>query len=95
MNASAAIAVLTPHGYEGHFRPVWSAVFQKVQENGRTVYFSTAAEAECRAWRVLYAVEQPVMVRDGEIIRSQSQADAAFNLKPFVRERGRERRARV
>lgn len=79
MNQSAAIAIGTINGWEGHYRPVWAAKFRTVQVKGRPAYFKTPEAAECAAWRVLYAVEQRVMKRDGEIIfAARSAADRLF-----------------
>lgn len=79
MNLSAAKAVPTINGYSGLYRPVWAAKFHPVQINGRTAYFSNKESAELAAWRVLYAVEQRVMKRDGEIIfAARSEAERVF-----------------
>ena len=34
------------------------------------VYYRTAAEAECAAWRIKDKIEQAVMLRDGETLSS-------------------------
>jgi hypothetical protein len=95
MNESAATAVGTIRGWKGMFRPVWASQYREVQEGGQTVYYGTASEAECAAWRVLHTIEQSTMLRDGEKLQAISSADAAFNLKPFVKQRGSERRTVV
>lgn len=82
MNQSAAKSVPTVNGYEGHYRPVWASSFRVVKSKGRTVYFDTAASAECAAWRYLYALEQRVMRRDGEMIfAARSEAEQLFKKK--------------
>jgi hypothetical protein len=79
MNISAAKAVPTINGYAGQYRPVWAAKFRTVQVNGKPAYFKTPEQAECAAWRVLYAVEQRVMKRDGAIVyAAKSAADRLF-----------------
>ncbi|MBB3521073.1 hypothetical protein [Rhizobium sp. BK456] len=79
MNQSAAIAIGTINGWEGHYRPVWSAKFRTVQVKGRPAYFKTPEAAECAAWRVLYSLEQRVMKRDGEVVfAAKSQAERIF-----------------
>lgn len=79
MNQSAAKAIDTVNGWEGQYRPVWAASFRTVKDKGRTVYFRSALAAEVAAWRVLYAVEQRVMKRDGEtVIAARSAADRLF-----------------
>jgi hypothetical protein len=46
---------------------------------GQTIYFKTPEAAELAAWRTLYAIEQRVMKRDGEIVfAAKSQAHAIF-----------------
>jgi hypothetical protein len=79
MNKSAAKAEPTVHGYVGHYKPVWAASFRTVKEHGRTKYFKSPILAELAAWRILYAVEQRVMKRDGEMIfAAKSAADRIF-----------------
>ncbi|MFB9952053.1 hypothetical protein ACFFP0_24660 [Rhizobium puerariae] len=79
MNHSAARSNWTVNGYEGEYRPVWASSWRPVRLNGRPVYFTTALAAEVAAWRVLYAVEQRVMKRDGEIVfAAKSAADRLF-----------------
>lgn len=79
MNQSAAVAIGTINGWEGHYRPVWAASFRTVKVKGRPAYFKTPEAAECAAWRQLYAVEQRVMKRDGEMIfAAKSAADRIF-----------------
>jgi len=69
MNHSAATSEARLGGYIGKFRPVWAATFRNVEDrDGNVLYFKTAFEAECVAWRILYALEQPTMLRSGEII---------------------------
>lgn len=95
MNGSAVATVDTVNGWEGHFRPVWASTFRKVQLDGKTAYFRTALAAEVAAWRILYAIEQPVMIRDGDILCA-SDADATFpTLKPFIKQRGKSRKVEV
>lgn len=80
MNASAAQAIGTINGWTGMYRPVWAAKFRTVQINGRPAYFKTPEAAELAAYRVLYAVEQRVMNRDGEMIfAAKSAADRIFS----------------
>lgn len=74
MNQSAARSTWTVNGYEGEYRPVWAASWRPVRMKGRPVYFTTALAAEVAAWRVLYAVEQRVMKRDGETIYAAKSA---------------------
>lgn len=83
MNRSAAISELTIRGYVGKFRPVWASEFRVVVDNnGNTEFFGTAYEAECIAWRVLYALEQPIMVRSGEILSAtRREAEELFRKK--------------
>jgi len=79
MNQSAAIAIGTINGWEGHYRPVWAARFRTVTVKGRTAYFKTPEAAELAAWRQLYAEEQPVMNRDGPtIFAAKAAADRIF-----------------
>jgi len=82
MNRSSAQAIPTINGYIGQFRPVWSAAYRSVQENGKLKYFRCPFEAEAMAWRSLYAVEQSVMVRDGErVSAAKVEADSYFKRK--------------
>lgn len=79
MNQSAARSKPSGNLFEGQYRPVWAATWRTVQVRGRTVYFDTAASAECAAWRKLYETEQRVMHRDGEIVISaRAAADRLF-----------------
>lgn len=79
MNQSAAVAIGTINGWVGTYRPVWAAKFCTVQVKGRPAYFKTPEAAEVAAWRELYAVEQRVMKRDGEMIfAAKSAADRIF-----------------
>lgn len=76
MNQSAAKGVLTVNGWEGRYRPVWASSFRTVKVKGVTAYFQTELAAEVAAWRVLYAVEQRIMKRDGEtVIAAKSARD--------------------
>ena len=79
MNQSAARAVWTVNGWEGQYRPVWASSWRPVRLNGRRVYFTSALAAEVAAWRVLYAVEQRVMKRDGPVVMAaRSAAEKLF-----------------
>lgn len=96
MNESAAKAVSSGHEYEAHYKPVWAASYRKVKNRGSVAKFATELAAEVAAWRVLYAVEQRVMRRDGALVfAAKSLADSKFNLQPFVKAKGREKRTEV
>ncbi|HEY0120623.1 MAG TPA: hypothetical protein VGC14_02485 [Rhizobium sp.] len=90
MNHSAATSEARLGGYIGKFRPVWAATFRNVEDrDGNVLYFKTAFEAECVAWRILYALEQPIMLRSGDRVESAKQdAEAIFDLPP-IRTKGR------
>lgn len=82
MNHSTAYAELATGGFIGRFRLDWRTEHFKVRTHrgGSVLYFSTAAEAECAAWRVKHKIEERRMVRDGAKIEATSAADALFNL---------------
>lgn len=83
MNKSEVQVVRNGNLYEAQYKPVWAASFRKVEVRGRVAAFDNKADAEVAAWRVLNAIEQSVMRRDGEMVfAAKSNADALFNLKP-------------
>lgn len=85
MNRSAAFAEHTMRGYVGRFRLAWRSESFPVRSrrDGPIVYFQTAAEAECAAWRVKDKIEQPRMLRAGEKISAKRcAADALFRKVP-------------
>lgn len=85
MNHSDARGVWTSKGYIGEFRLCWKSRYQpvlKTDDKGRKLgpqYFKTEEAAECAAWRQKNELEQPVMVRSGEIIpSSRLEAEKLF-----------------
>lgn len=81
MNRATAFAQPTMNGYVGRFRLAWKteAFPVRTTRDGPIVYFRTAPEAECAAWRVKDKIEQTVMHRDGETLSSaKAAADSYF-----------------
>lgn len=86
MNRAAAFAEETMTGFIGRFRLDWRTEAFPVREkrDGPIVYFATAAEAECAAWRIKDKIERPHMLRHGaKAGRARCQAEALFG-KVFV-----------
>jgi hypothetical protein len=88
MNISDARGVLTIHGYIGEYRLCWRSSYQpvlKTDEKGRKLgpeYFPTKDAAECAAWRMKNELEQPIMVRSGEILSApRREAEELFRKK--------------
>ncbi len=88
MNISDARGVLTIHGYIGEYRLVWKSNYQpvlKTDEKGRKIgpeYFPTQDAAEVAAWRKKNELEQPLMVRSGEILSApRREAEGLFRKK--------------
>ncbi len=74
MNISDARGLWTRHGYIGEYRLCWKSRYEpvlRIDDKGRKLgplYFKTEEAAECAAWRAKNELEQPIMVRSGEII---------------------------
>lgn len=89
MNISDARGVWTIKGYIGEYRLVWKSRYEpvlKADDKGRKLgplYFKTEEAAECASWRTKNELEQPIMVRSGEIVPS-AKIDAE---KIFKKER--------
>ena len=64
-------------------------------KGGHPKIFETRDAATAAAGEALVAYINGSLVRDGEKLKAASAADAAFNLKPFIKQRGSERRTIV
>lgn len=68
MNEACAYAEGTPRGFIGKYRLVWrSEHFTVTDDKGKIAYFNTRDKAECAAWRVKHKIEQPTLLRYGEL----------------------------
>lgn len=101
MNQSDARATLTDNGYVGEFRLSWKPDYFTVnewcqKENAMVPRnFKSPIVAELYAWREKHRQEEKAMRRDGEVIKAVSEADAHFNLQPFVKAKGSQKRTIV
>lgn len=82
MNESAVKTEETRRGWVGHYKPVWSSQYRTVNdERGNELHFPGEFEAECAAWRALYAIERPVLRAEkgsGVITKARRAADLIF-----------------
>ncbi|NLS03601.1 hypothetical protein HGP14_09545 [Rhizobium sp. P32RR-XVIII] len=73
---------------DGHPKPIMG-------EGDRPIVFATELEALRAVNRHLLAYFNGDYRRDGAKLEASSAGDALFNLKPFVKQRGKERRTIV
>lgn len=65
-------------GFEGHFRKVHRAEWERVCVNGVVQLYATADAAEVAAWRALKAHLQGEIVGDGAKADAASKAEELF-----------------
>lgn len=68
MNQSTAFSEEVAGRFMGRFRLAWRSDAFPVRESrdGPIIYFDTALEAECAAWRTKHKIEEPKMRREGD-----------------------------
>jgi hypothetical protein len=93
MNEFAGYTKSVPGGHWGMLRFARDGHPKPIMGEGRKPHvFPTEVEALRAVNRHLLAYFNGHLVRDGETLQPRSGADALFsNLKPFVRQRGKER----
>ena len=78
-NESNARAVEVYGGYNGEYRMVHKASWQKVLCNGKACVYASASEAEVAAWRELNDRRYPPIRSEGEKVSpARSKAEALF-----------------
>ncbi|MBB4063663.1 hypothetical protein [Gellertiella hungarica] len=96
MNQFSIGAQAVAGGYIAWFRRVHKADNEiLLGKGGQPIIYATKAEAKAAAGERLCAYINGSLVRDGEKLQARSEADAVFNLKPFVKQRGKSRRIQV
>ncbi|MDP9809377.1 hypothetical protein J2W42_002225 [Rhizobium tibeticum] len=96
MNEFQIGAQAVPGGYIAWFRKVHKASNEVIKEKGgRPKIYPTKDAATAAAGQAIVAYINGSLLRDGETLQASNTADALFNLKPFVRARGKERRTIV
>jgi hypothetical protein len=96
MNQFSIGAQPVPGGFVAWFRKVHKASNEVLKgKGGHPKIFETRDAATAAAGEALVAYINGSLVRDGEKLKAVSAADAAFNLKPFIKQRGSERRTIV
>jgi len=92
MNQFAIGAHPVANGYIAWFRKVHKADNEILKgKGGIPIVYPTRAEAKAAAGEAIVAYINGSLVRDGEMVKAASAADAHFNLKPFVKQRGKTR----
>lgn len=83
-------------GWVGWFRRVHKADNEVIKgKGGQPQIFPTREAAKAAAGEHLCAYINGHLVRDGAKIQARSDADAVFNLQPFIKQRGKTRRIEV
>lgn len=96
MNQFAIGAQPVATGYYAWFRKVHRCENEILKgKGGHPIVYPTRHAAKAAAGDALVAYINGSLVRDGEIIKAVSTADAHFNLQPFIRAKGSNKRTVV
>jgi len=91
MNEFAGYTRPVPGGHWAMLRFARDGHPKPLMDGDKPFVFPTEVEALRAVNRHLLAYFNGHLVRDGEVIKAVSEADTHFNLKPFVKQRGKSR----
>ena len=95
MNHFAAYTVPVPGGHWAMCRFAQNAQPWPIMNGDKPMIYPTVTEALIVAQKKVIDHINGTMRRDGETIKAVSDADAHFNLKPFVKAKGSNKRTIV